>query len=1819
MGIMNKCGSVAASVLFLGAALAASTPAAATHDNATFELDGNVADGTPGFPLDWESTPLQQNPVLLDGSFAADYPKPDASYHKDSDKDITEIEGQWTCELRNSPQPKTEILNNYIALLRNDAGNLQLLSGVERATSNGNGFMGFWLVLDEVGCDPATGRWKGFHTEDDLLLLSNFTGGGKFPGIDMYRWNPAFKNNLEYLGTNRDCSVALAGDAGCGAVNAAPMGTPWPPNDAGTLLAKNTFMEWGLDLNLAAGITELPCISTFLAETRSSQEPNAQLKDFTVAYLERCDATITITPASAVNPVGTQHTMWVTVLQKSDWVNFVPAAGVQVDAALDGPGSFVGDDFCVTLPNGSCSLTITSPEAGLSTVTASVDLVIDGFVLHRETDGQLANSGPAEKQWVKVPSTTLTTPTPPAIVFGEGIQDRAEVSGEVGPGSGNVTFFVCAAGVEPCLFPLGDSLGKHLLDETGVALSDEFIPPAPGRYCFRGDYEGDAAYLPSSDASEGECFDVAKAPSDTTTTPSDPTVVLGGLAHDTADVTGLDGGPVPTGTVSFYACGPEVFPCTDAGLALGTKDLDEAGHAESDAFAPSAPGEWCFLGAYSGDANYDASADSSTGECFDVTRAPSTTTTFPSSTEFLVGGSTTDLASVAGNDVGGVPTGSVTFFVCATDIVPCPWPDGDELGADDLNETGWAESSSFAPTEPGTYCFRAEYEGDGDYLPSNESSVAECFLVTFVDSSLVKAVRVLPDGAFGPAVAAEPGDSLEYRLVYTNDGTGDATNVNVTDPVPPKTTFDACEPAPCGVEAGVVWFDLGTVADGADPITVLFRVTLDEDFPSGTTRITNQGNVTSDQDAERSNAAIVDVTTTPESHLAKGVRVNGEGDFADAADAAPGDTLQYRLVYSNTGDAPATEVKVEDRVPEHTTYLDCSPLPCGIDVGTGNVTWDVGTVEIGGERALFFNVTLDDTIDEASIEVRNVGGWTNREEGRGTSNEVVVTVRGTPGFRTDKSVDPTTVAAGGTLHYKVTVTNIGDGPGSTPVVDTYDENVTVDESSIDPAGTHDADARTITWTSDTLLPDGSQEFRFDAVAAERFFGDPGDACPDGQYLVENEASAGGSTANADACVDAPPAWDVEKSASPEHAAPGGVVTYTIVVTNTGAGPGSTPVVDSYDPSATLLEGSSAPPGDEDAASYEVRWTTDVLDPLASQEFSFQVRLPDVYAGERETTGECAGEFVVPNDVAVDGDEDSADVCVDARPRILLQKSADSETAVAGGLVTYTIEYVNLGNATAHDTEILEPLPANTAFEACDPECDEGPPVTWQVGDVGVGEGGSVTLTVRVDEGVEDCRVCNVAEATSRDQIDTSLSNEVCLDVAADPDDANASGQALDVHIVTTGMPLQQLDLDEIVGPVASSAQSGPGTTTSAPPPEFTTPTTLDPTLVVNLLSAFSTSNVSAASGSARSFSVAEVADVSVLGGLVGTSEVRAMATAYATGSNAWISTAGSHFDRVTIEGVEYHDVAPNTRVDLTSLPGSYVTLFETSGGTTFPGGLGGGTYEADLTVIMVHVHIVDALPLVAGLETIDIQIARADAHADYPQAPVCARTPASVSGHAFAYDHETTPAVAPTTVGYVWIPPWGGDDVSDTASEGGAVDPAENGPPVSRDVAPTGADASDYRTESHGTIDDASADAFSEARVQYGCGYSGVEPPPIGALIPGCLVEATSIHTLAQAHADADGAWTYGWTVIEDLRIAGIEVCDLANADGTCSPPENEVVIDLGFAFVILNEQIPDSGGSDAGITVRGVRIVFTTAEFGVQAGTEIIIAESHADASWGA
>jgi uncharacterized repeat protein (TIGR01451 family) len=287
------------SLLLQYMAFATAPAALAAHDNGLFELDGNAIDEAKA-GADWQNGAEGAADFFFAGA-ASEAEANDSTYFTTGgSKDELDIPS-WAIT-SNSVPDKDELLDAYGAIYQS-GGNTWFYFGADRFDNDGNAQIGFWFFQNKVGI--ANGDFTGTHKDGDILILSEYTNGGVVDLVCAYEWagggggkniadkgdcDPATSgSHLNLVAAGAECDVADGTFDICAVTNPDTATAPWPfkNKDKETDFATGQFFEGGINLTEMFG-GDPPCFGTFLAETRSSQETDAQLKDFALGSLSTC-------------------------------------------------------------------------------------------------------------------------------------------------------------------------------------------------------------------------------------------------------------------------------------------------------------------------------------------------------------------------------------------------------------------------------------------------------------------------------------------------------------------------------------------------------------------------------------------------------------------------------------------------------------------------------------------------------------------------------------------------------------------------------------------------------------------------------------------------------------------------------------------------------------------------------------------------------------------------------------------------------------------------------------------------------------------------------------------------------------------------------------------------------------------------------------------------------------------------------------------------------------------------------------------------------------------------------------------------------------------------------------------------------------------------------------------------------------------------------------------------------------------------------------------------------------------------------------------
>jgi hypothetical protein len=245
--------------------------------------------GIDGNPQEWTQANINSIPIHSFIHDAFGNGVVDSQFTEGSKDFLLAADLRWAVS---QTKAKNDIAN--AAALLTDG---KLFFAGDRTSNNGDAQIAFWFYLNGTAPHVRADGVQDFapeHVIGDLLILADFTGGGRNATVTVLKWVETGGNVPNTNGTlNTTNIVGIVAENNAGAV-AIPTGWIF----TGNTFATNEFYEGVVDL---AGLN-LPslCFSSFLLETRSSQSITASLDDFasssfnarpqppTVTGAERC-------------------------------------------------------------------------------------------------------------------------------------------------------------------------------------------------------------------------------------------------------------------------------------------------------------------------------------------------------------------------------------------------------------------------------------------------------------------------------------------------------------------------------------------------------------------------------------------------------------------------------------------------------------------------------------------------------------------------------------------------------------------------------------------------------------------------------------------------------------------------------------------------------------------------------------------------------------------------------------------------------------------------------------------------------------------------------------------------------------------------------------------------------------------------------------------------------------------------------------------------------------------------------------------------------------------------------------------------------------------------------------------------------------------------------------------------------------------------------------------------------------------------------------------------------------------------------------------
>jgi uncharacterized repeat protein (TIGR01451 family) len=574
---------------------------------------------------------------------------------------------------------------------------------------------------------------------------------------------------------------------------------------------------------------------------------------------------------------------------------------------------------------------------------------------------------------------------------------------------------------------------------------------------------------------------------------------------------------------------------------------------------------------------------------------------------------------------------------------------------------------------------------------------------------------------------ADPGDDITYTLAYKNTGTGEATDVKITDTIPADTTLKSTDPAYTSSSGDTYVWELGSVGAGVEG-TITIVVTVDAFTPDGTllrnTATLDYSDANGNPYPQMSDSADVTVTA-PIMTIEK---------IADVSTADPGDEITYTLTYKNTGTGLASNVVVEDTIPSQTDFVSADPAYTSVSGNT--YTWEIGDVSggSGGSIELVVKVKLgtpDETVLTNTVTLNYDDSNGNAQDEESDSVDVTVTA---PIMTLDKKANTSTADPGDIIIYTIFYENTGTGEATNIWIN---DTIPADTTFVESTPNYDSmSGDTYTWffVSVGAKTEGEIQIKVQVDIGT------GDGTLLRNTVTLDYADANGNpyaqlSDHVDVYVTAP-VMSLTKTADVTTADPSDWINYTVTFANAGGGNATNVYIN--DTISEDVDFLSSAPVYTSVSGRTYTWFFSLVGPGQTVVIIITVQVKAYTDDETILLNVATLDYSDDNGNPYPTQRASAEVTVTA-PIMTFSKVSDVTTADPGDEITYTLTYQNVGTGVATGVKVTDTIPDDVEFVSANPGYAAviGRTYTWYPGTLLPGEGGTIEIVVKVKVGTPD--------------------------------------------------------------------------------------------------------------------------------------------------------------------------------------------------------------------------------------------------------------------------------------------------------------------------------------------------------------------------------------------------------------------------------------------------------------------------------------------------
>ncbi len=323
----------------------------------------------------------------------------------------------------------------------------------------------------------------------------------------------------------------------------------------------------------------------------------------------------------------------------------------------------------------------------------------------------------------------------------------------------------------------------------------------------------------------------------------------------------------------------------------------------------------------------------------------------------------------------------------------------------------------------------------------------------------------------GPS-SASPGQEIEYTISITNLGGTPAYNINVSDILPPGTSYVSASPTPSAIGSAYVNWTIAELLPGQN---VVIRLTIRTPDSVGDTCIDLINNVSvSWADPKGAIKRSWDIYTTRVCSLPL-LTIDKAGDTIGSL----GEELHFVITVSNIGGSPAQNVVIWDDLPYNLSITSALPPECSI-YGR-RIQCNIPIIDPGTSITIAYNARVDWVSIDGIWVFNNVyANWTYSGVSYGPVTDIHPIRLFARPYAVVNITGPAIAYNGSTVTYTITLRNptLSDLNNIKLV---YFVPLIMSYNSSSPTGSYFASNKTVVWSINELGSGEEKTFNVSVV------------------------------------------------------------------------------------------------------------------------------------------------------------------------------------------------------------------------------------------------------------------------------------------------------------------------------------------------------------------------------------------------------------------------------------------------------------------------------------------------------------------------------------------------------------------------------------------------------------------------------------------------------------------------------------------------------------------------------------------------------------------